>query len=121
MEKGSSITDFEQFWLHFLSSHRKPATRWAHTVGLSLGVLGGAAALVQRRVTPLLLGAGAFAALALGAHPLFEANTPENFGRPLWAARALGRMWLRTLNGSIEADIERLDREQAAGESPAAQ
>jgi hypothetical protein len=100
-----SIEDFEQFWLHFLSSHKGAQTRWAHVAGISLGVLGAAAAVGTRKLWPLAIGAGAFAALAIGAHPLLEGNRAENFGRPLWAARALGRMWVRQVTGTIDRDL----------------
>ena len=104
------ITDFEAFWLHFLTSHQRAATRWAHVAGLSLGVAGAVAALATRKVWPAALGGAAFAALALGAHPVLEGNRAENFGRPLWAARALGRMWVRSITGSIDADLAAIAR-----------
>lgn len=100
--------DFEQFWRHFLTSHRKAPTRWAHVAGLTIGVLGAAAAIGTRRVWPLAAGASVFAALALGAHPMIEGNTPRNLGRPLWSARALGRMWWRTLAGTLDAEVDAL-------------
>ena len=103
-----AITDFDEFWLHFLSSHRRGATRWAHVAGVTLGAAGLLAALGTRKLWPLAVGAGALAALAIGAHPVFEGNRAENTGRPIWAARALGRMWLRQVTGTIDADLAKV-------------
>jgi hypothetical protein len=105
---------FEQFWPHFLSSHRQPLTRWLHVAALGVGALGVLTALRQRRLGPALLGTTAGAALALFAHPLVEGNRAENGGQPLWAARALLRMCGRTISGSIAADLAELERDSAA-------
>jgi hypothetical protein len=99
---------FEQFWPHFLSSHRKASTRWAHVAAVGAGIAGAALALRRHSALPMLAGLGAAAALAGGAHPVFEGNTPENGGHPLWAARAIARMCLRTITGAIHADIEKI-------------
>src|SRR6187402_406948 len=95
MQDATIADDFESFYLHFLGSHTRPATRWMHVAGVGLGVLGAAAALATRRPLPAMLGGAAAAALAVGAHPLFEGNTAQNGGRPLWAARAVLRMCVR--------------------------
>jgi hypothetical protein len=113
MTNPADLDDFEAFWRHFLTSHRSPATRWAHVAALALGLLGAGAALRRRPVTALLLGGGAVA-LAVLSHPLFEGNWPENFGRPVWAARAFLRLCLRTVSGAIAEDLANLDRGSAA-------
>lgn len=105
---------FEQFWPHFLSSHRQPLTRWLHVAAVGVGTIGVIKALRQRRLGPALLGTAAGAALALGAHPLVEGNRAENGGQPLWAARALLRLCARTISGSIDADLAELPPEPAA-------
>ena len=80
----------------------------------ALGLAGAAAGLQRRSLWPLIAGAGGAVALAVGAHPLFEGNTAENLGHPLWAARAIARMSLRTITGSIRADLEQLEHARAA-------
>jgi hypothetical protein len=104
---------FEQFWLHFLSSHLRSSTRWAHVAALGAGLAGAGLAWRSRKAWPLAAGVGAGVALALGAHPLLEGNTAENLGTPLWSARALVRMCLRTVTGSIDADLAALAHERA--------
>lgn len=97
----AQFSDFESFWTHFLSSHQHSAVRWCHVAGLLCGVSGLAVAVRQRRLRPLLLGGGAFAALAIFSHPLLGGNWPENFGHPRWAARSFLRLCVRTVTGTI--------------------
>lgn len=100
---------FEQFWPHFLSSHRKPSTRWAHVAAMGVGAAGALLALRYRRVWPAIAGFSAASAMAGGAHTIFEGNTPENANRPLWAARAFTRLCARTITGAIKAEVEGLE------------
>lgn len=109
------FNDFEAFWPHFLSSHQHGLTRWMHVLGVTSGAAGIAAALVLRKKWPLALGAGMFAAFALGAHPLVEGNHAENLGRPIWGARALLRMCARTVTGTITEDLARLSKTESQG------
>lgn len=97
--------DFEAFWPRFLASHTSAAVRWCHVAGLACGLTGAALALRSRRPAPLLIGGGAFAALALLSHPIFGGNWPENLGRPLWGARAFLRLSARTITGSIKKEL----------------
>jgi hypothetical protein len=97
--------NFESFYQHFLSSHTRAVTRWMHVAGLSIGATGVAIAARTRRPLPALLGIGVGTALLVGSHPVFEGNTPQNGGRPLWGARALVRMCVRQVTGAIEADL----------------
>ena len=112
--QSPTFETFEQFWPHFLSSHRKASTRWAHVGAAALGLAGVAAGLQKRSLWPLVAGAGGAVALAVSAHPLFEGNTAENLGHPLWAARAVVRLSLRTITGSIRVDLEQLANARAA-------
>lgn len=99
------VEDFEGFYLHFLTSHTRAVTRWMHVAAVGAGVTGVAISAVTRRPLPALVGIGAGVALAVGAHPLFEGNVPENAGRPLWAARAVLRMCFRQVTGAIDSDL----------------
>src|ERR1700744_3867891 len=105
----SEPTDFEEFWQAFLSDHRSPANRWAHVAGAAGGLLGLATTLASRRPAPLLLGAVAFAAFAVGGHPIFEGNRAKNFGRPWFATRAFARLCVRTVSGTVSGELDRLD------------
>lgn len=97
--------DFESFYHHFLSSHTRAITRWAHVAGMSINLTGVTIAVLTRRPLLGLASIGAGTALLVGSHPLFERNTPKNAGRPLWGARALIRMCVRQVTGAIDADL----------------
>lgn len=105
--------DFEAFYLHFLTSHTRAVTRWMHVAALAAGATGVTVAIATRRPLPAILGAAAGVALAVGAHPLFEGNTPQNAGSPLWAARAVWRMCTRQVTGAIDADIDASNQKRA--------
>lgn len=110
----SQLETFEQFWPHFLSSHRQPATRWMHVAAVGAATVGIYAAVRRRRLAPLLVGSAAAFALATAAHPLFEGNTPQNLGRPLWAARGFLRLCVRTVTGRISAEVAELPAADSA-------
>lgn len=105
-----TFTDFEEFWPHFISSHRRPATRWAHVAAAGAALLGLRRARKQGRLLPLLVGGAVAGGLAVLAHPLLEGDWPQNLEHPRFAARAFVRLCLRTLSGRIHEDLAALDR-----------
>jgi hypothetical protein len=106
MHSADAPQDFEAFYLHFLTSHTRSATRWMHVAGVGAGIIGVATAVATRRPLPAILGVAAAVGLAGGAHPLFEGNVPENTDAPpFWAARAVLRMCFRQVTGAIDVDL----------------
>jgi hypothetical protein len=97
--------DFETFYLHFLTSHTRAITRWMHVAAVGAGITGAAVSIATRRPLPVILGAAASLALAVGSHPLFEGNVPQNAGQPGYGGRALLRMCFRQVTGAIDADL----------------
>jgi hypothetical protein len=106
------FVSFEEFWPHFLSSHRNPAVRWAHVAALASLLIGLRRARKQRRLFPLVAGGAVAGALAVFSHPLLEGEWPQNLGQPRCAARGFLRLCLRTVSGRIEDDLAALDSEQ---------
>lgn len=115
----TEYADFEDFWPHFLQDHWSPATRWAHVAGLASAVVGVSAALASRRAAPLLLGGALFAAFAVGSHPAFQGDRPQNFRRPWFGARGFARLCVRTVTGEAERELEALRRAAQAREAAA--
>jgi hypothetical protein len=106
------FNDFEEFWQYFLTSHRHPANRWAHVALVAVAARGVVRAARKRSLKPLLGGAAAASAIAMLSHKFIEGSRPERRGgNPTWSARALGRLVVRTLNGSIDADLANLPTE----------
>ncbi len=98
--------DFESFWKHFVRSHTRPATQWMHTAGVALWCTGAALSVVRRRPGPFLVGSVAFTALALGAHPLFEHDLPQNTSSPLYGIAGNFRMAWHVLRGTMATEVE---------------
>jgi hypothetical protein len=94
--------NFEQFWPHFMASHTKASTRWAHVIAVASGLASAGIALHRRSPWPAVVGSMGAVALALGAHPIFEGNVPENTGNFPWAIRANFRLFFRMLTGTLE-------------------
>ncbi|MEO7327000.1 MAG: Mpo1-like protein [Minicystis sp.] len=106
--------DFDSFWEHFVRSHTRPRTQWMHTAGVALWCTGAATTLLRRSPWPFVAGSAAFAAFALGAHPLFEGNLPENTGQPLLGILGNFRMAWHTLRGTMAGEVERAMRDDPA-------
>lgn len=108
------FSDFEEFWPYFLSSHRKAGTRWAHVALVAVAARGFVKAASRGSIKPLLKGAVTASAIATLSHRFIEGSRPERRGNPVWAARALGRLVVRTVTGSIKEDLQRLNDQEAA-------
>jgi hypothetical protein len=107
-QERTEFSDFEAFWPHFLANHTNPMVRYCHVAALGCGLLGAGMALRKRRLSPLLRGVGAFAALGILSHPVFTGHWPRNFGYPQYAARGFLRLCIRTVTGAIHEDLAAL-------------
>lgn len=100
--------DFESFWPHFLNNHQNPMVRWAHVAALGCGI-GALLAARRGRVARAVAFGGVAAGLALASHQILDGHAPQNFGRPLWAARGFLRLCSRTVSGRIQDDLDQLN------------
>jgi hypothetical protein len=99
---------FEEFWPFYVSQHSKKATRTLHFIGSTLALGAVAAAAVTRRPA-LLLGAPlAGYGFAWVSHFFVEQNRPATFTYPTWSLMGDARMWWMTLNGTMDAEVERV-------------
>ena len=99
---------FEEFWPFYVSQHSKKATRTLHFIGSTLALGAVAAATVTRRPA-LLLGAPlAGYGFAWVSHFFVEQNRPATFTYPAWSLMGDARMWWMTLNGTMDAEVERV-------------
>jgi hypothetical protein len=99
---------FEEFWPFYVSQHSKKATRTLHFIGSTLA-LGAVAAAVATRRPALLLGAPlAGYGAAWVSHFFVEENKPATFTYPLWSLMGDARMWWMTLNGAMDAEVDRV-------------
>ncbi|WP_224362799.1 DUF962 domain-containing protein [Hyalangium versicolor] len=100
------IRTYAEFWPFYLREHSRPATRWLHFVGTTVGL--GIA------ITAIVLGRGlwvfGFPVVAYGlawiGHFGIEKNRPATFKYPLWSLisdfRMLGLMAVGQLGPHLE-------------------
>ena len=101
------MRSFAEFWPFYLREHAHPVTRALHFTGttLSLGLLGGAAALRRPSLVAGALVCGY--AFAWVGHFFVEHNKPATFKHPLWSFAADWRMWALALTGRLGPELER--------------
>jgi hypothetical protein len=96
------VRTFADFWPFYLREHAKPATRWMHFVGTTLGLVLFVAFLATREWRYLV------GALVVGylfawlSHLLVEKNKPATFKHPLWSFLADWKMWALMLTGKLK-------------------
>lgn len=99
---------FDEFWPFYLGEHRKRANRFLHVTGttLALGLLIRAFERSEWYLVPVAIVSGY--ALAWIGHFAIEKNRPATFRHPFLSFAGDIRMWLLTLTGRIEEEIERV-------------
>lgn len=109
---AAEFESFEEFWDFYVGEHRKKGTRILHFAGTSMAIACVAAARLTKRRWPLL------AALVVGygpawfGHFVIEKNKPATFKYPLWSFQADLVMWWKTLRGEMQAEVDRVLRDQ---------
>jgi hypothetical protein len=107
---------FEEFWPFYVSQHSKKGTRLFHFAGTTAGMACAAAGLLFRsRLLMIAAPVVGYAGSWMG-HFLVEKNTPATFKHPLWSLQADFVMWKKILDGTMDAEVERvLGRQAPAG------
>ena len=87
------IASFEEFWPFYLGEHSKPATRWFHFAGTTLGVLTAIVAIATLQVwllpAAVVIGYGP----AWFSHFFIEGNRPASWRYPVWSFMADFKLW----------------------------
>ncbi len=110
---------FEEFWPFYVREHANKTNRTLHFIGTSLAMASVAAALLTKRRALLLatpvLGYG----FAWVGHFGVEKNKPASFKYPAWSLRGDMVMWWKTLNGTMDAEVERVTTSNGVHVEPA--
>jgi len=101
---------FEEFWPFYVHEHASPTNRALHVVGTTLATGCAVAGLLLRRPSFLLAAPVVGYGFAWVGHFFVEGNTPATFKYPLWSLRGDYRMWWKTMNGTMAAEVERVMR-----------
>lgn len=113
MTAPTKIETFEQFWDFYVGQHRKKTTRLFHFVGTTAAIGCVAGALLTKRRWLLLVAPLAGYGPAWFSHFFIEKNKPATFTYPLWSLQADFVMWWKTLSGQMQAEVERVLRQEA--------
>ena len=93
-KRSGTPRSFREFWPFYLGEHSKPATRWIHFAGTTLGFTVAVWGIVTGKPWFLLLALLAGYAPAWFSHFLIEKNRPATFRFPFWSLLADLKMWL---------------------------
>ena len=113
MSESARFRTFEEFWPFYVKEHSLKSTRWMHFAGTTMA-LGTVAAAVLLRKRSLL-----FVAPVMGygpawiSHFFIEKNRPATFKYPRWSLMADFKMYGMILRGTMDAEVERVLREDA--------
>ncbi len=99
---------FEEFWPFYVREHSQKLTRQLHFVGTTLALGCAAGALLTRRRWLLALAPLAGYGPAWFSHFVIEKNRPATFKHPLWSLKADFVMWLKMIEGTMDAEVDRV-------------
>jgi hypothetical protein len=118
MTEATEFQSFEDFWPHYVRAHSDKTNRKLHFIGTTLAMACVGGAILARRRSLLLLAPVVGYGFAWVGHFGFEKNVPATFGHPAWSLRADFKMWKKILDGSMDAEVERVMRESAEAARP---
>ncbi len=105
---------FEEFWPYYVRAHSNKTNRTLHFIGTSAALSLAGLGVLTRRLTPVLLAPVAGYGLAWIGHFFVEGNRPATFGHPLWSLKGDFKMWRMMLEGTMDAEVERVLQQHAA-------
>jgi hypothetical protein len=117
-----AYSNFDEFWPDYVRAHSKKLNRTLHVIGMSLALACVVAAVKQKKPW-LLLGAPLFGyGFAWAGHFFVEKNSPATFSHPLYSLKGSALIFWKTINGTMDAEVERiLQGDGAAPETAAAE
>ena len=110
---------FEDFWPFYVREHANKQNRQLHFVGTTLALGLAAGGLLTKRRWMLLAAPVAGYGFAWVGHFLVEGNRPATFEHPLWSLRGDFKMWTMMVRGEMDAEVERVLRDEARDEARA--
>jgi hypothetical protein len=113
---AETFRDFDEFWVHYVRAHSNKTNRTLHFIGTSSALALASVGVLTRRPLPILLAPVVGYGFAWAGHFLVEGNVPATFGHPLWSLKGDFKMWRMILEGTMDAEVERvLAADQAQG------
>jgi len=104
--KDSKFHSISDFYLFYLSEHRKPSTRFMHFIGTALVILCLLYAIVMQRWMLLLLIPVLGYGFAWISHAFIERNKPATFTYPFYSLGSDFIMFWDIITGKINSQLE---------------
>ena len=92
---------FSEFWPFYLAEHSRPATRWLHLIGTTIGTATMVYLVASERWWLIPIGLIPGYAFAWFAHFVIEKNRPATFQYPLWSFMGDYKMIALMLTGRL--------------------
>jgi hypothetical protein len=105
---------FEEFWPYYVSQHSKKGTRLFHFAGTTAGLACAVAGAFLRKRWLFAVAPVVGYVSSWTGHFFVEKNIPATFKHPLWSFRADFVMWTKMVDGTMDAEVERVMAEYAA-------
>ncbi len=102
------ITEYSEFWDHYVSEHSRPMTRYLHFfgTGLGIGLLIWFLWIGAYFYIPLSFVVGY--AFAWFSHFVIEKNKPASFKYPFWSFISDYKMMFYMVAGKMNAEVGRI-------------
>jgi len=97
---------FEEFWPFYVREHSRKSTRVLHWIGTTAAASCLAASAITRRPWLALVAPVAGYGPAWFSHFFIEKNRPATFTYPAWSLLADLIMWRKTLDGTMDTEVE---------------
>lgn len=115
---SEQFESFDDFWPHYVREHKSKLTRQIHFVGTSLALGCAVGGLITGRKSLLLLAPLAGYGPAWFSHFFIEKNRPATFDHPFYSLAADFVMFAKMINGTMDAEVERILEEPEADDEP---
>jgi hypothetical protein len=103
-----NFKSFEEFWPYYVKQHSKKGTRMFHFYGTTAGLALVVGGVLLRKKWMLAAGPVVGYLSSWTGHFFVEKNVPATFKNPLWSFRADWVMWKKILDGTMDAEVERI-------------
>jgi hypothetical protein len=120
MTDPARLQSFEEFWPFYVAEHSKPLTRKFHFVGTSAAMICVGGGILLGRPSLFALAAVAGYGPAWVSHFFIEKNRPASFKYPAWSFAADMVMWAKIVEGTMDAEVERVMAAKAESSAPKA-
>ena len=101
------IDSFREFWPHYLSEHRAPASRALHVTGTATALAFFVLLTLSGDLWFLLAAVVSGYGFAWFGHLVFERNRPATFRYPVWSLMGDFRMFSLALTGQLGRELRR--------------